>query len=678
MAMHAGIAIANTNEAAQNTQNTQNNSSYPSSFFQQYKPQNAFEMIERLPGFSFDGGSQARGFGGNAGNVLIDAARPTSKSGGLEGALKRIPSDQVVSIEIHRGGAGATEAQGQSIVANVVRSQSGTSGTWATKFRQVGPSAVEGNLEASLSSQISQWNTSFDLDIGGNPSYRTALIEDKDSAEQLTSRSEEVNTEIGRWFIVNGEGSTELGGGQLSLNGRVARDNWRNYMHRDINTSNFTVTDNLDELWQLDELNKLRSAELGADWTKTLDNWKWRLIGLGMVKDVAYNSHTQEQVLATTSSSDSRYQQDYLTTEYIARTTLTQTSGNAYQPEYGIEIAKNKLDTHSQESEDGIMLVDQTSAVVVEEWRGEFFANFNYAANDALTIEGGLTLEFSRIDVSGDTAQQQSFQFIKPRMSATYEIDDYSSINLEAEHRVGQLDFEDFASSNEASDGNSSAGNPNLKPDQTTEMSMTYDWSFSQRGSFKIKTYHQWRSDILEQVILSRDELGGVIDQGLGNAGDGRFWGITTELNLPLDAILANGLIEISHKYRKGIFFDPVIGADRKISNYSPSWLSFKFRQDFVDQQFAWGAEYWGSYTKNEYRVDEHEIFSGNKRLRLFIETSRFFGVKTQLEVSNVNNGHYRRERLLYIDRRGGEFDGSQISRRKRRPELKLSISGTF
>ena len=84
-----------------------NNWNYPASFFEQYTPQNAFEMIERSPGFSFDAGSEARGFGGNAGNVLIDMARPRSKSGDLRGALARIPFEQVVRIEILRGG-GAT------------------------------------------------------------------------------------------------------------------------------------------------------------------------------------------------------------------------------------------------------------------------------------------------------------------------------------------------------------------------------------------------------------------------------------------------------------------------------------------------------------------------------------------------------------------------------------------
>ena len=107
------------------------NSIYPASFFEQYLPQNALEMIARVPGFVFDGGSDERGFGGNAGNVLIDGERPTLKSGGLRSALLRIPANQVERIEVLRGGISSGEAAGQATVANVIRKKSVTSGSWA-------------------------------------------------------------------------------------------------------------------------------------------------------------------------------------------------------------------------------------------------------------------------------------------------------------------------------------------------------------------------------------------------------------------------------------------------------------------------------------------------------------------------------------------------------------------
>ncbi len=58
--------------------------SYPPEFFAASSPNTALDMIFRLPGFSLDTGDTVRGFGGAAGNVLIDGSRPASKDDSLE------------------------------------------------------------------------------------------------------------------------------------------------------------------------------------------------------------------------------------------------------------------------------------------------------------------------------------------------------------------------------------------------------------------------------------------------------------------------------------------------------------------------------------------------------------------------------------------------------------------
>eukprot|EP01030_Chromulinospumella_sphaerica_P023915 gene23915-23975_t len=48
---------------------------YPASFFAEAQPNSAMDMIARIPGFAFDEGDSVRGYGGAAGNVLIDGQR---------------------------------------------------------------------------------------------------------------------------------------------------------------------------------------------------------------------------------------------------------------------------------------------------------------------------------------------------------------------------------------------------------------------------------------------------------------------------------------------------------------------------------------------------------------------------------------------------------------------------
>ena len=675
------ISVANNSSVK--LESTVTNSNYPAKFFDQYNPQNAFEMIERLPGFSFDGGSQARGFGGNAGNVLIDAARPTSKSSGLEGVLKRIPADQVVRIELLRSGSEATEAQGQSLVANIIRRQIGTSGTWASSMHQNGSSAVEPNLEATVSAQLGEWNTSFDLDIGTAPNQRTAILDNIKDISQVISQADENRVSVDRRLIVSGEAARSIADGKLTLNGRFVQNNIKNDTQRNISTADYIGDEQFDKSWRLGETDKTKSGEFGIDWIKTEDQWKWRSISLATVEDRAYKNKTTTSNSFNIEHSESRYEQDYLSTEFIARSTLTKIAGSKFKPEYGLEIAKNQLDTEfrlgdlTSEASSNINLENSGGDITVEELRAELFANFNYSFDESLTLEGGLTLELSKIDVSGDADAQQTFQYLKPRLAATYKIDDTSSLNFEVVYRVSQLNFNDFAASNEASDQNITSGNPNLEPDKRTDLSLIYDWSFSERGSLKVEGFYSFRYDKLEQIILSTDNEGNG-QHGLGNAGDGRSWGLNTNISLPLDKIIDNGLIEITHQYFHSSLFDPIIGTHRKVTDSSPNWLFFKFRQDLVEQKFAWGLEYSGNSFNTIFRVDERILKTSNKRLRLFVETSNFFGVKTQLEISEANGGRYKRSRFFYENDRSGKLLGSEVSRQKYDPEIKFSISGTF
>ena len=80
-------------------------------------------MIYHLPGFALDTGDQVRGFGGSAGNVLIDGERPATKTDPLDEILKRIPAREVARIDLIRGGAPGIDMQGKSVIANVIRKE---------------------------------------------------------------------------------------------------------------------------------------------------------------------------------------------------------------------------------------------------------------------------------------------------------------------------------------------------------------------------------------------------------------------------------------------------------------------------------------------------------------------------------------------------------------------------
>jgi len=650
---------------------TLSHSNYPASFFSQYQPQNAFEMIQRLPGFSFDRGDNGRGFGGNAGNVLIDGARPTSKSGGLSGALSRIPADQVERIEILRGGVSAGDAAGQSIVANVIKRKNVTSGTYALKARRAPHGNLEPNIEAAISTNIGLWDAAFDIDVGYGPGYRSAVINKFDKNNTLESSSSEIKKRLGRFSFANGQMSRKFGDAKLTINGRIGADKSDNKQNRNVYDNKLADSSTPDSQWALHEISRFETAEFGVDWVDTFGDWKWHSLGLGQVEQRNYGNNSNSSVNDVISDT-SKYNQDSYNSEYIIRNTYGYVGNAKFKPEFGVEAAKNYLDKSQDYLSNGVSQPLNNANVKVEEIRAELFASFVYSYSDKLSIDGGLTAEFSQIEVSGNNAKKQNFNFLKPRLSANYKLNKDINFVVEAKHVVGQLNFNDSAASNSTEDDRNVSGNSDLQPEKTNELSATFNWSFSEKGSLKTKASHQWIDDVLEEIELP---AGG---QGLGNAGKAKIWGIDTQINIPTDGFLDNGLLEISYNYISSEFDDVIIHRSRDISDYNPRDFVVKFRQDLTASKIAWGVNYYDKFERIDYLVDAIVSFEGNRRVQAFIETTYFDDYKVKLEVSNMNVGKFTRTREFYVDNRNGSYDGMEVSNRRREPEYKLSIWGTF
>ena len=98
---------------------------YAPGFFADASPTSAYDMVIRLPGFTFDKGAVVRGLADAGGNVLVDGQPPVSKNDTLDEILKRIPANAVARVELIRGGAPGIDMQGKTVVANVVRKTAG-------------------------------------------------------------------------------------------------------------------------------------------------------------------------------------------------------------------------------------------------------------------------------------------------------------------------------------------------------------------------------------------------------------------------------------------------------------------------------------------------------------------------------------------------------------------------
>lgn len=644
-------------------------------FFQQFTPQTALDMVRRLPGFVFDEGSSARGFGGTAGNVLIDGARPTSKSGGLEEALSRIPASQVDRIEVQRGAIGAGEAAGQSVIANVIRIKNASSGTYTARLRKFGDNAVQPSLSGSYSTRLAGWDTSIQFDSFLKDEIRDAVITNRTAARDVTRIRTATRLERNRDGSVSFDGGREAFGGRLQLNGRVGFDSWygdTEWLGRGLGPVGADPIDRFFDDHNFEEW----SAELGVDFSRTNSTgWKWRLIGLTTLKDSTATDDIQIDEPLGTVQESSQFRAEEKSTETIVRSTYGKTVG-AFMPEFGIEGAINTLNSslriRREDGQGNETFFLPPEPVRVTEKRAEAFVNIVWQASEKLAVNGGINGEVSRIATQGASDQAQTFTFIKPSIRLTYTLTPKLQLGIAAERSVGQLDFGDFAASADEADDRVLAGNPDLRPDRTDRLQTTLDYQYGERGALSLEVYYEWKDDVLERIILP---AGG---QGRANVGSAAVYGLEANASIPTDQILRGGLFQVEVFAAESSFDDPLTGNSRRIHDFTPLEYFVDFRHDVPGTRWSWGVEYGSSYNWHGYFINEFEDFEGGPRWNAYVETVEFWNTKVRLTAFNIGDINRDRIRNFYSPTRGDEFIGTETHSRTRDMGFRFDVSGQF
>ncbi|QNL19494.1 outer membrane beta-barrel protein [Hyphobacterium sp. CCMP332] len=648
---------------------------YERDFFARFNPQTARDMIERLPGFSLDAGENVRGFGGAAGNILIDGNRPSSKVGVLD-ALGRIPANSVARIELIRGTAGSSEAAGQTVVANIIRESSDGTGSWQVELERAADGRLYPALDLTMVNSVGGWQTSTNVNAYWERFPLTGTRTTENANGQLLLSQLEHRPSVLAEAFVSTEASRPLLDGDLTLTGRYGYSGFLPDTHRLIFDNRLPVG-NPDERFLIDFDSEYLEGELGVDWTRPLtDAWSGKILALTYFQDLDQTQIlSSERPLGIVSSASEfvRLQDKF---ETVLRATMSRTGDVEFRPEFGAEIAFNSLDSTLSltsgppGSQTSVTL--PAANVTIEELRGEAFANLIWQASARWSVEGGMAAEYSEISVSGDAANSQSFFFLKPSASVIYAPREGVQFRLGAERTVGQLDFSAFAASASASDDRLLAGNPDLGPDQTTRLSTAIDIRAEGGAAFNAELFHEWRDDLIEQIILPSGSA------GAGNAGDGRFWGVEINGSLPLGALFEGGLLEAEVGVRESSFLDPVSGLEREISGTLSPRFAVEFRQDLVEQQLAWGASYANATDQTYFYADEESFSRDGETWTVFVETTRIQGLRTNLTFQNIGGQDFHRERRLFTPDRSAALSELETIRQERGMFVSLTVSGQF
>lgn len=636
-------------------------------FFVDARPDTALDLIARLPGFAFDSGdSGTRGLAGTAGNVLIDGRRPSTKSDDLDQILRRISAASVARVELIRGGAPGIDMQGRSVVANVVLNRTVTiervleAKTYVYPDGHLGPvfaaqySRREGDdlIEGSLSGFSDRTDGTGD---GFRRRYNAAgtLIQDADLV--LWDRI--------RNLRATGAVQRRVGDGLLRVNGLLG---WfGNENSQDLLIRSGTGVDSFND----EESNDVNS-ELGVNWTRDLGP----RTGLELTGLQRYS--TEDYTGVSESSGDSStFTADSTSGESIGRAILRFRPDNRWSFETGGEVAYNFLDSATAYSENGIPVPLPSSAVKVEELRGEVFGQATWRPSPTLTVEGGMRVEVSEISQSGDSDLTKSFVYPKPRIQATWTPRPGHQFRIRAEREVGQLDFGDFIASADIEVGQVEGGNPDLEPEKSTVIEAIYERRFWDEGVFEVTLSHAEIEDVVDVIPLT----GGF--DGVGNIGEGTADFLQLRLTLPTDRLgIPNGRLQTRGSWSSTSVLDPVTGEERRFQGNQAFGCGVSFNQDLMGGRWSWGFEHGCNVDKGRaFRVREIRTFYSEPDVDAFVQWKPQQDLTVRVDLGNATDRAQGYDREIHTGPRDTDpLAFREVRRTRMSPWLFFQVRKTF
>lgn len=673
--------------------------SFDPPYFAQFNPVTAYDMVRQLPGFFIDNGDSVRGFGAAAGNILIDGQRPSSKTA-ISDELARIPARDVLRVELIRASAaGDIDVRGYTELANVVlksAEQVKVSTTYASTLGLTG-NQIGWQTGATRNWKASDLTARLQGRISRSTPRMESEIETSDSNGAITGTRTEFSQQVLDELLFNGSLNwTPTAQDAVGLTGRfMGRALTRNFGATRYNASGVLTSQQTDDYTEKD----IYYFDLGGD-------WEHRFSPDSSLKLVSVNSmitwRPQELFESFSPSgvqlSATELNNDLKRGEHVLRGVWTQKFGPDLTVETGAEAAYNYRDQVRSiaDSTNGGPFVPRAlpvSSTKVEEDRYEAFLNSTWRANPQLTLEAGFNYEISTIKQTGDAQQERDFEYPKPHVVGTWTPTKEDQFRLSFERSVAQLDFGEFASKVQLTQGQITIGNPDLEPERYWSTALQWKRAIGARGSVSLTLSHDKIEDTQDLLPIrpnpnsaacqSNFNGAGCVFTAAGNIGDGEKWGARLEATLPLDDIgVKGGQLKFNGGWGGSRVTDPISGERRPLDDESDYDWNLDFRQDLPELKLAWGGDYSSGGDIPFYRLDETQTYSfGPGDLDLFIETTYFDGITVRLAADNLGVQEQRLDRRFYTPNRfpGGAFTAREFMRTDNAtPVYTLSVSGSF
>lgn len=653
---------------------------YSATDFSRFAPRTALDMVEKVPGFLIVTGTNggARGLGAATENVLINGERIANKSTDARTALQRIAASDVAYIDIVDGaGLNVPGLTGQ--VANIVlvagESAAGfrTTLRWQPELRprignnwfngEVSTSGKLGGTELTLSLKNSAtrpggWGPERVYD--GNGVLLFTRDEHKDSyvdAPRLSVGLARTAANGNRWNV-------NLGG-QL----QILKDQVRG-------TSVQPGAGQVREDFRFSE--DERNFDIGGDYEFDLGKGRLKLIGLYRFE---HSPVTETFVVDREigGRSGERFKQEADESESILRGEYGWRTAGGTDWQFALEGAYNILDVDAELAtlqSDGSFLpvIFGGEKTRVEEKRSEVSLTWGRALASNLSAQVNIGAEYSELTSSGPGGLTRRFVRPKGKIALAWKVAPKTTINYLIQRRVDQLNFFDFASSVDVSNGQGNGGNGLLVPPivNRTELEIVQD--MAAWGSASIAVAYAYAQDLVDQIPLSPTT------EGRGNLPPAHLYRISSKATLLLDRLgWAGARINGDVAWRRNRVRDPLTDQWRDQSRGQEHLIDVSLRHDVPGTDLAWGAGYLEEKYSPNLRLDSIENeYRQNHFVTAYIEHKNVAGFTVRASFRNLADQIDAYDRTIFVDRRDGPIAFVEKRRRKFGQALQLTVTGSL
>lgn len=614
--------------------------SFPSSYFAGDSVSNAYEMLQRVPGFTIvEADEDARGYAASLGNVLVDGIRPSSKRESVVDILKRIPATAVHRIDLLHVGAAGVDLGGFPVVANVVRERVTT---MRAAIEAGVAAATDGWSGLPVEAQYSLQKEDRGLDLA--LTIEPELDDDTGRGEIHTFGSGNEAPETELWDTWTHKKLNEVTGvwrqpvvkGDLVLAAALRRE------VESVGTVTSHAGETGTEAARTSEGETATESEIGARYELSLrEGTNAKLIASTRHNDLERFERSLEE--GTNESFDEQTESG----EDIWRVELDHDHDSRFGFTASFETTRNALASDSQLLEDGEPVAVPGSDVDISELRREAAIGVTASPGDEFSIEAAFRFEWSTITQLGDSPLRRDFTYPKPRVAMQWTPSPDDNWRLSISREVGQLDFEDFVASASLENDVVTAGNAALVPEQTWRLAAEWEHRFNADSSITLGWTYERIKDVVDRILVTtpEDEF-----DAPGNIGDGLRNTFSLQYSAALVAMgISGGRIRAVAQVRDSQVTDPVTGETRGISEEKPIEAEIEFTQELPAWQGRWGllVEHIGE-RETKYRFDEIENKSEDTGWTLYLERMIGTSWRMHAEVTDLFGRRFKEVRDSY------------------------------